>query len=78
MGFIKILRWRIGGALSRLARPSHPIEIGALQRAAVFVIVMGREHASILFEEFSAEESRRLTHEINEFTEIDKDLVREV
>ena len=78
MGFIKILRWRIGGALSRLGKPAHPIEIGPLQRAAVFVIVMGREHAALLFEEFSPEESRLLTTEVNEFTEIDKDLVREV
>lgn len=80
MGFIKILRWRLGGALSRLHRPMHPIEIGSLQRAAVFLAVMGREHASMLFDYFSVEEARSLSAQMNEFSQysIDDDLLREV
>lgn len=80
MGFIKILRWRLGGALSRLHRPSHPIEIGPLQRAAVFLVVMGREHAGMVLSELGADEARTLTQEINSIASlgIDDDLLREV
>lgn len=80
MGFIKILRWRLGGALNRLHRPSHPIEIGPLQRAAVFLVVVGREHAEMVLEELESHEVRTLTQEMNSISTfgIDDDLLREV
>lgn len=65
MGFIKILRWRIGGALSKLARRSPSLEVGALQRAALFVNALGEEHAALLFAEMTPEEVRGLRAEID-------------
>ena len=68
MGFIKILRWRIGGALSKLAGRSSGFEIVALQRAALFMDALGEEHASLLFAEMTPEEVRGLRAEIDRLT----------
>jgi FliG N-terminal domain len=78
MGFIKILRWRIGGALHRLGRRPQPIDIGSFQRAAVFIFGLGREHAALVLEELAPEESRPLVAEVNLFSEVDERLSREV
>ena len=59
MGFIKILRWRVGGSPPRLSRHQY-IESGSLHRAAVFLVILGQEHASLLFDKFAPEEARVL------------------
>lgn len=87
MGFIKILRWRVGGTLNQLNRHSvgrkgscrrqpspEPefLDVGALQTASVFLIGLGREHAELLFAEFTREESEVLSREINMIEEVDR------
>ena len=78
MGFIKILRWRVGGALNQFSSQPQPADIGFLQRAAVFLIGLGREHASLVFDEFSREESELLSREVNRFQDVDPELTRDV
>lgn len=51
MGFIKILRWRVG-ALKRPRRRSRGVESDTLNRAAIFLIALGEEHAALLLERF--------------------------
>lgn len=80
MGFIRILRWRLGGALNRLQRQVHPIEIGPLQRAAVFLTVMGPEHSRLILDELGLDEERLLSSEVDSLSGfgVDDDLWREV
>ena len=78
MGFIKILRWRVGGALNQFTSQPQPADIGSLQRAAVFLIGLGREHASLVFDEFTREESEVISREVNRFQDVDPELTRDV
>lgn len=78
MGFIKILRWRIGGALNRLSSQPQPQDIGSLQRAAVFLIGLGEEHATLLAARLPDQERRLLAVEVNQFVDVDEELAEEV
>jgi flagellar motor switch protein FliG len=77
MGFIKILRWRVGGSSPRSSR-RQSIEADSLHRAAVFLVILGQEHASLLFDKFTPEESRILKSEVHSVSEADRSLVEEV
>lgn len=79
MGFIKILRWRVGGKPPRLSRRRRrSIESESLHRAAVFLVVLGQEHATLLFEKFTPEETRVLEAEVHTVSESDRSMVSEV
>lgn len=79
MGFIKIIRWRVGGgALNRVNQQSQSFEIGPLQRAAIFLIVLGREHGLLVFDEFSKDEAKLMSREINRFNEVKVELAHDV
>ena len=78
MGFIKILRWRVGSRPPRLSRRSRGIESDSLHRAAIFLVVLGQEHATLLFEKFSDEETRLLQSEVHGVSEADRSLVSDV
>lgn len=77
MGFIKILRWRVGGSPPRLSRHQY-IESGSLHRAAVFLVILGQEHASLLFDKFAPEEARVLKSEVHGVSEADRSMVADV
>lgn len=78
MGFIKILRWRVGSRPSRLSRRPRGIESDFLHRAAVFLVVLGQEHATLLFEKFTDEETRLLQSEVHGVSEADRSMVSDV
>ena len=78
MGFIKILRWHVGSRPPRLSRRSRGIESDSLHRAAIFLVVLGQEHATLLFEKFSDEETRLLQSEVHGVSEADRSLVVDV
>jgi flagellar motor switch protein FliG len=77
MGFIKILRWHVGGSPPRLSRRQN-IESDSLHRAAVFLVVLGKEHATLLFDKFTPEESRALQDEVHSVSEADRSVVADV
>lgn len=78
MSFIKILRWRVGSRAPRVSRRLRGVESDSLHRAAVFLAVLGQEHADLLFEHFLADEHRLLKFEVQRVSEADRALVPEV
>ncbi|MCA9780307.1 MAG: hypothetical protein KC800_26460 [Candidatus Eremiobacteraeota bacterium] len=78
MGFIKILRWRVGSRPPRRSRRARGIETDSLHRAAVFLAVLGEEHTTLLFEKFEDEETRLLQSEVNSVSEADRSMVSDV
>ncbi len=78
MGFIRILRWRIGGAMHRFSGRAQPAAIGSFQRAAVFLFGLGTDHAAVVLDQFPQREARALEDEVSQFSGVDEDLAREV
>lgn len=72
MGFIRILRWRIGGALGRLSRRPKIYELESTQRAAIFLVAVGEEHAALLLDQLADHEVHDLSFEIHRFSQVDE------